>query len=451
MKRAASALALVLAGAVLAGCVSHDGDAASAATIQGTACLGAARGHCHIRDGILVVEGLSIRTERSKDVGLRILDASLPIRLKDVDVRGPQVGVRIDSACEACRIDLEGARIEAVMVGLYVGNVTASMGAVHVDASEIRTTGLLHSAAISFQKASRLTLNDTTLSGPGDVPGTAIIAIDHPADVQATGLKVQGYLNGLWGFFSGLDVRSSDFECINDAIFSLTYAPQVTMDHVTVKGCGSTHPECGDTVDASGCGVGIWLAGNVTEHGGSLTMQNMTFQDNTVAVSIGNYTDVLLTDFVVEGGSSGISVSGPGWPVPRAIVRDGRVQGTAFEGMLLAVDRLTMENVSFLDNGHSPPTRPIQFSGRGLEIRSLLPSGDSAKGPRIIRNCSFSGNLALGLLYQETPPLDARNNWWGAATGPSIQPVNGQPIPGFGDAITLPGLILTEPHRTSPP
>lgn len=113
------------------------------------------------------------------------------------------------------------------------------------------------------------------------------------------------------------------------------------------------------------------------------------------------------------------------------------------EGILTFLLSAVIINNSVVENNHAAPMFPFLgcgidflFLGFGAVTNSLISGNDMGVGVRFlsratVNNNCIAGNATAGLreLMCLFPPLDARNNFWGAADGPSGDG------PGSGDAV----------------
>lgn len=156
----------------------------------------------------------------------------------------------------------------------------------------------------------------------------------------------------------------------------------------------------------------------ITIHGDGVTIHSRTMHVAT-RLSHANITAThmifesaaaVLEDIELNGGS--IRFAAPGSRLTRA-----HVHGSDEDGVIVAADDVVISDCTIEDNAR-----------HGVNVES----GE----PRIGR-CNLRGNGGVGVSNSGAGTIDARDNWWGAASGPLG--------PG-GDGVA--GAVLYEPFRT---
>jgi hypothetical protein len=440
---------LLLAGLLapaLAGCMD-DPPPEWAALVKGSECSGAAEGKCRLMDGVLVVEGLRVESDRV--VGLRIQDPTGPVMVRDLRVSGPEIGIDIGRACASCTVTVTGAEVHARSVGVRLGEQGSVESAVTLDGLKVVTgeqpgTYVFGGGTLGIylrNQTGPLTIRDATLNAVEDKPGSR--AIWHRGSTRIpltlTNVSMALYGRGITGDFSALTLRDVNIACVYDAIYSTAYA-EVDAEGLRIDGCGRNIAGCTDF-----CGTAIQLIGPYDQRGGLAQFRNVSFTNNTGALHIQRYDELRLDGFHIMDGEIGAVTIG----VDSATIANGTVARQSQHGMRLILDRLTMQGVAFLDNGHGPTNGTSPHAGLEVAVFATSPA-DYAPLRILVNGCTFSGNVPFGLKNGEVP-VDARFNWWGSPAGPSLQPtLDGKPLPGFGDAISWPG-ALTAPHLIAPP
>ena len=224
-------------------------------------------------------------------------------------------------------------------------------------------------------------------------------------------------------------------------------AGNLTLTGVTLSN-GAAKPSGADTAGSGGAIVSggklalvnVMIAGNTAAFGGgianrgTLTLSNSSVDANTATAdgagilsSAGSTT--LTASNVMHNEATGVgggirNAAGSGLSASRCTFLDNQAaSGGAIDntGALVASDNVFQGN---------------SVSGSGGAIRSGPPPTPSPIPPIAIGANCISGNKATsgaaGVAYSATAgtPLDAKDNWWGAANGP------GGSGPGSGDAVS---------------
>jgi predicted outer membrane repeat protein len=267
-------------------------------------------------------------------------------------------------------------------------------------------------------QAGGLTLHDVTLTG-GNVPsgdGGAIMSGSGPLTI--TGAT-----------FSGNRAVGGDGGAIYHASIEAASISDTTFTNNTV----SPNGDGGAIYDSSTNGmtlVNTTFSGNSASGGdggaildsstGGLTIMNGTFAGNSAAAGDGGAIyDSSTGGLEFHGGSvTGNSVSPGG---------DG---GGIYD---ISTGGLRVTNVLFSDN-----------TATGGDGGAIYDNSSVATGP-VSDNCIFGNTATIGgggILRVSSPDLNAIDNWWGAATGPS------EAGPGTGDAVS--SNVTFAPFLTSP-
>ncbi len=165
-----------------------------------------------------------------------------------------------------------------------------------------------------------------------------------------------------------------------------------------------------------------------------MTLTNVTFTGNTAAGGDGGavYDNSISGLSITNGTFSGNGASGG----DGGAIYDNSSNGLVFNG-----GSVTNSSVSPGGDGGGI----YDNSGGGIQISNVVFTGntatggdggaiyDNSNGAGPVSNNCFVGNTATtggGLFRSSTPALDATNNWWGAASGPSGAG------PGTGDSVS---------------
>ena len=182
---------------------------------------------------------------------------------------------------------------------------------------------------------------------------------------------------------------------------------------------------------------------------GGMTLTNTTFSGNTAGAGDGGAVDDNSTNGLTINNSTftgNSTVDGPG----------GAIFDNSTGGLVFNCGSVTNNNVSSTgSNGGGL----FDNSTNGIRITGVVFTGNAAtagKGGAIYNNASFGtgpvsnnsfvGNTAAGGgggIFSNETVLNAINNWWGAASGPSGAG------PGTGDAVSID--VTFAPFLTSPP
>ena len=265
-----------------------------------------------------------------------------------------------------------------------------------------------------------LTLNDATLTGGSTsgsgASGGAIFVDSGPVPLSVNGST---FSNNVAGGSGGAIFDDSD---VGFTITNTTFASN----------------------NASG-GSGGAIFDNTT---GGMTLTNTTFTSNSASAGNGGAVDENSTNGLTINNATftGNSTMGGG---------GGAIFDNSTGGLVFNCGSVTNNNiVSAGNNGGGI----FDNSTGGMQIANVIFTGNSAtfKGGAIFDNStvgtgpvssnSFVGNTATsggGGIFRTSPTLNAINNWWGSASGPSGAG------PGTGDAVSTD--VTFAPFLTSPP
>ncbi len=266
-------------------------------------------------------------------------------------------------------------------------------------------------------QAGGLTINDVTLTG-GNVPsgnGGAILNSAGPLTVNGSTFSGNGGSNVDGGAIHHSAIEAAS---ISDSTFDNNSVPGgdggaiydsstngMTLTNVTFTGNSASGGDGGAVYDTST---------------GGLTITNGTFTGNSAATGDGGAIYDTSTGGLVFNGGSVANNSVPGGD-------GGGIYDTSSGG-------ISITNVVFTGN--------TATGGDGGAIFDISSVGT---GP-VSNNC-FVGNTATlsggGIDRGGTPALNAVNNWWGSASGPS------EAGPGTGDAVSTD--VTFAPFLTGPP
>lgn len=258
---------------------------------------------------------------------------------------------------------------------------------IHDTADSTRPAASFGELGISaFNIGNGSTITDNVIFGIGDDDGAAQRA-------QAILVKSSN------GSASGLTVSGNTVHDIQDVAIRLN----------GVGGCSVT----GNTIDTVGTGGLAFLTGIGIEHTGTGSITGNTVSN------------------ITGGAGAGIIAGGPLTVSGNTVTNVTTVGNPLFPGAGIAVG---VSGVSVTSN---------LVSGNGIGILVSDGSGGTLSSVTVKRNC-ISGNTT-GLVNDSQTGLDAANNYWGAADGPSGTGL------GSGDAIVdNAGVTIFSPFATSP-
>jgi predicted outer membrane repeat protein len=254
-------------------------------------------------------------------------------------------------------------------------------------------------------EAGSLTLNNATLTG-GNLPngnGGAIFTDSGPLVVSGSIFSNNTTPNGDGG---AIFHNSTEAATISNSTFTGNSAPGgdggAIYDNSTN---GMTLTDVTFTSNSAAGGDGGAVFDNST---GGLTITNGTFSGNSASAGDGGAIyDNSSNGLVFNGGSVSNNSVGPGG--------DG---GGIYDN---STGGINITNVVFTGN-----------TATGGDGGGIFDGSSAGTGP-VSNNC-FVGNTATigggGIFRSSTPSLNAINNWWGAANGPSGAG------PGTGDAVS---------------
>ena len=264
-----------------------------------------------------------------------------------------------------------------------------------------------------------LTLNNATLTGgntTGGASGGAILVDGSTALLSVSGST---FSNNIAAGSGGAISEDSDLA------FTIT---NTTFTGNTAAGGGG-----GAIIDNTTGGMSLtnttFTSNNTSGGGGGAVLDN-----STVGLTINTAT------------FTGNSATGGG---------GGAILDNSSGGLVFNCGNVTNNSVvtagnnggGILDNStNGMRITGVAFSGNSATFRGGAIFDDSTVGTGPVSNNSFAGNSATsggGGIYRTPPTLNAINNWWGAASGPSGAG------PGTGDAVSID--VTFAPFLTSPP
>lgn len=217
------------------------------------------------------------------------------------------------------------------------------------------------------------------------------------------------------------DIGTSTRSPVSFGTFGINVGPVngLEIDHNTIYSIKNS--------DASSSAMGIFVWGNNTTD----TAKNINIHDNVIH-DITNPSD--FNDGINAGGDSAnvvISNNTISAPIKRGIATNAFMDGDAS-----ITNNLVSGASSYGILLHSPFAQSVTCntvtgSGIGIQVN------DTSAAPTINYN-NIVGNTTWGLNNLSNNMVNAENNWWGAADGPS----------GAGDAVS--DNVDFEPFRTSP-
>jgi len=177
-------------------------------------------------------------------------------------------------------------------------------------------------------------------------------------------------------------------------------------------------------------GTGMWLGGNIT--GTSLISNNKIMNTSYAGLLLHGATSVTVSDNIIQNVPvQGIQIAGASGNVyiTSNIITNANTTNENDKGGIRLYGDEFIGTVSITGN-------TISGSFNGLAVKD----GKDITGKDIhVNNNNFSGNSNCGVYHGGTGTLDATNNWWGAASGPSggvADPVTGRIANGSGDAVS---------------
>lgn len=434
---------LAIATTGLAGCNGPATTSGPAASIMGSACTGAAAGHCTIVGQSLVVNDLYLSGKDTDEIGLQIENLAHALVLEGLDIDGFATAVAIDTTCSECTIEIRNATIITRGQALKVGYKGATEAGVTIRDSRIVTQESKNASAgaggiATYNMNGKLALENVAFSSNSTQSGRAIWDYGS-TELQAAKISVAGFARAIGGGWTKIQIKDGLIDCGLDAIWAKAL-PEVHIDGLRVHDCMASLP-CGFE-----CQPALMFFGQLGARGGNVTLRNLELTNNPWGVHIQDYEDVTVQGFTITNGGQGATMVSPG----NLVLQDGIVSEHERQGMIVGgVGRMAVLNVSFVHNGFGNP-RPGANNG-GLDVQTAGTDAGNSAGLRTIRNSSFVGNTPFGLITGSAP-IDASSNWWGSPLGPSPATpaaIGNPPVPGFGDMIV--GSVIAEPHLTMPP
>jgi hypothetical protein len=263
--------------------------------------------------------------------------------------------------------------------------------------------------------------------------GTAIGGIGTDAEIELSNVRISGNIvegGGIGISLSQfveisdnqvLDAETGIYVSLETRVLSLGTGP-VTIVRNTLRG---------NRFGAFLYGKGITFSGNIvdgnSEYGISASDFDPTFTDEAQADMPRSSID---DNYIVGNGTTGLSVRALGAVVHNAVI--GNVRGGLLQIAYGTLSRLELND--FYGNGSLPaePARP--------RIPSPFPA-----------NCGIVFDDSAGPIFGDDPvvQLVARNNYWGAATGPGPDPADDSGSAGLPCQVRPPP-VLDTPFATLP-
>ena len=269
-----------------------------------------------------------------------------------------------------------------------------------------------------------------------------------PVTINGNGATLSRTVGGVAPFFRFFEVGSGGGLTLNNAT--------LTGGNVSGNSGGAIFLDVGSltfTVTASTFSSNSTSGGSggaiFDDSGGSLSISNSTFSNNTVGTGSGgaifdNTTGgMTLTNTAFTGNSAGsggavFDNSTVGLTINNGTftgnTAPGGSGGAIFDnstgGLVFSCGSVTNNSVSSAGNGGGI----FDNSSDGIRITSVVFTGNTATGGKggaiynnasigtgPVSNNSFVGNTATsgGGIFSNVTVLNAINNWWGAASGPS--------------------------------
>ncbi|MHB8633584.1 MAG: hypothetical protein ACYDBQ_06395 [Thermoplasmatota archaeon] len=329
------------------------------------------------------------------------------------------------------RVELLGAS-SALDVEKWIGKISiqnssliTSLQLGFIDASG---EGNNHSNAalhIGESYQTQLTLRNLTFSTIGGT-GAAAVSLFSPSGapsrimvLHADGVTVSGYRRAIFGDFVNAMVKRFTVDCVENAIvqdqanFLPPAAGTFQATDVTISNC---------TRDA------IDLPSAETAEFSSIRINGARR-----GISLFGAENLSLTDFAIQNTSYGLVVPfGTRLFRSSAAISDGSIMNASYAAVQAQFDFVAVRNVTFLNDGYNwpdpTPVNPDQ-TGKdssatdygGLVVHGQL--GDSySLAKYAVSQSSFDHVTPYAFATDSSSPVDARQNWWGSALGPTVRP-----------------------------
>lgn len=332
---------------------------------------------------------------------------------------------------------------------------------------QLRTTRRVRIARTTVRNTSRLSVTD---GANHTVVNSTFVDNGVGVDVDGTvGLRVAN--NVVRSNFVGLKLEKTEHSSVRDNVVEASGKHGINVaggrgvnntvsDNVVrgsdqlgvrVRDAGATRVRNNTVVDAGNHGIFLWAAGD------SVVRNNTVRRNRGNGIHLNSISNVTVVGNVVTNHTVPGQRSGAGLKLKRSttaigvrenVFRDNR---DGIEALFGSPDSGTIERNRIVDNAETG----IRFgSGTSVELFDVRRNVIADNGEYGLRN------------ENDAADVDARDNWWGAPTGPSspagvtgnlTDPVTGTTADGDGDAVSANGSAVNasnvrfDPWLTTPP